>query len=94
MGDTSNKKHGTTIRTRLTHHFKGTGNENINAYLSQIQRNNLYVRWAKVKWPATTEANILQTNKPEWNKRLEKANKLKKELEAELNQNGYAEVLE
>jgi hypothetical protein len=94
MGDTSNKKHGTTIRTRLTHHFKGTGNKDINVYLSGIQRNNLYVRWAKVTWPATTEANILQTNKPEWNKRLENASKLKKEVEAEQNQNGYPEALE
>ena len=60
-----------SIRDRLSAHYNGEGNEEVDNYLTEAERDNLYCRWSKVKDPRCKEADLLRSGKYEWNKRIE-----------------------
>jgi len=62
---------GVSIRARLSAHYNGTGNEDVDTYISNAERNNLYCRWKAVADPVTAEANLLGLFDYPWNRRIE-----------------------
>lgn len=61
----------TTIYSRLSCHYRGLGNEEIDSYLKAAIRDNLWTHWIEISDPAYSEALLLNRFSYDWNKRLE-----------------------
>jgi len=67
-----------SIYERLKSHYCGTGNKNIEKYLLEHSRDNLWCHWMKVSDPSFTEGNLLndygikKDGLYKYNKKLEK----------------------
>eukprot|EP00731_Ephydatia_muelleri_P022112 Em0014g703a len=63
-----------SICNRLSAHYRGDGNEEVDHYITEAERDNLYCRWSRVEAPRCKEAKLLRQRehgKYEWNKRNE-----------------------
>jgi hypothetical protein len=48
-----------SIRTRLSSHYNGSGNQQVKEYYLKSEKDNLYCHWMQVSDPGATEARML-----------------------------------
>ena len=61
-----------SIRDRLSAHYNGEGNEEVDNYITEAERDNLYCRWRRVEAPRCNEDQLRQRDgRYDWNRRNE-----------------------